>query len=105
MVKSVGWLKKLKKIGDTIGSGASWINKNIIKPLNPLIDTALDFIPGGSAIKTVKNTVSTGLDYLDQNVFKTKDNKKIQNLVNNTKDFILDTQRLPSENKRYPKLF
>ena len=65
MVKSAGFLKKLKKIGNVIGKGATWVNKNILKPLNPILDTALDFVPGGSIIKTVKNGVSKGLDFVD----------------------------------------
>ena len=102
MARSAGWLKKLKKVGSFLGKGASWINKNVIKPLNPIIDTALDFIPVpgvGGAIKSVKNMASKGLDYLDEKVFKTGENKQIQDIVNKGADMLLDTQRAPRDRK------
>ena len=99
MAKSAGFLKKLKKIGDMIGKGASWVNKNIIKPLNPVIDTALDFVPGGSAIKTVKNFASKGLDYLDDNFYNTEEDDTVQQYVKTGADVILDTQRSKKDQK------
>ena len=99
MVKSAGFLKKLKKIGNVIGQGATWINKNILKPLNPILDTALDFVPGGGIIKTVKNGVSKGLDFIDDAFYNTKENKQIQNVVNTGADMLLDTQRAPRDRK------
>lgn len=99
MVKSAGFLKKLKKIGNVIGQGATWVNKNILKPLNPILDTALDFVPGGSIIKTVKNGISKGLDFVDDAFYNTKENKQIQNVVNTGADMLLDTQRAPRDRK------
>ena len=99
MVKSAGFLKKLKKIGNVIGQGATWINKNILKPLNPILDTALDFVPGGGIIKGVKNGVSKGLDFIDDAFYNTKENKQIQNIVNTGADVLLDTQRAPRDRK------
>ena len=93
MVKSAGIFKKLKKIGNLIGKGASWVNQNIIKPLNPIIDTALDFVPGGGAIKTAKNVVSKGLDFLGDNVYNTQTDNRIGDTVRYGADFLLDTQR------------
>ena len=104
MVKSAGWLKKLKKVGDLIGQGATWVNKNIVKPLNPILDTALDFVPGGGIVKTVKNTVSKGLDFIDDAFYKTRENKQIQNIFNSGADILLDTQRFDRDRK-YSKLF
>lgn len=99
MVKSAGFLKKLKKIGNVIGQGATWINKNILKPLNPILDTALDFVPGGGIIKGIKNGVSKGLDFIDDAFFKTEENKQIQDVVNKGADVLLDTQRAPRDRK------
>ena len=99
MGKSAGIFKKLKKIGNLIGKGASWVNKNIVKPLNPIIDTALDFIPGGGAIKTAKNFVSKGLDYLGDNVYNTQTNNRIGDTVRYGADVLLDTQRAPRDRK------
>lgn len=103
MVKSAGFLKKLKKLGNLVGKGASWVNKNIIKPLNPIIDTALDFIPYGSVVKGVKNTVTKGLDALD-NIYQTQDNKRIQDLVATGADVVLDTQR-SKQDKKYKFMY
>ena len=97
MVKSAGFLKKLKKIGNLFGKGANWINNNIVKPLNPIIDTALDFVPGGGVIKGIKNTASNFLD----NQYGTNSDNRITNFVSNAGDYFLDTQRLPSEGKKY----
>ncbi|WP_458453520.1 hypothetical protein [Methanobrevibacter sp.] len=99
MGKSAGIFKKLKKVGNLIGKGASWVNKNIIKPLNPVIDTALDFVPGGSAIKTAKNFVTKGLDYLGDNVYNTQTNQRIGDTVRYGADVLLDTQRAPKDRK------
>lgn len=101
MVKSAGFLKKLKNIGNLIGKGANWVNKNIIKPLNPIIDTALDFIPYGNTIKHVKNTVTKGLDLLDNwDDFRTTPNRKVQRMVETGGDIFLDTQR-SNKDKKY----
>lgn len=100
MVKSAGFLKKLKKIGDLVGKGVNWVNQNIIKPINPLIDTALDFVPYGGTIKTVKNTVTKGLDMLDNfDNFKIQPNRNVQKLVQTGGDIFLDTQRSDQERK------
>ena len=97
MVKSAGFLKKLKKVGNLIGKGTSWINNNIVKPLNPVIDTALDFVPGGSAIKTVKNFATNAIDnYLPS----APTNKRVQDAVRFGADLALDTQR-PQQDRKY----
>ena len=104
MAKSAGFLKKLKQIGNLIGKGASWVNKNIVKPLNPIIDTALDFVPGGGIIKTVKDGVSRGLDYVDEKFYNTQTDNRIQDAVRWGADVALDTQRAPAE-RRYRNPF
>ena len=96
MTKSAGFLKKLKKVGQLIGKGASWVNNNIVKPLNPVIDTALDFIPGGDMIKNVKNAASNAIDrYLPS----APTNKRIQQAVKFSADVALDTQRSKQDRK------
>ena len=78
MGKFAGFLKRLKKVKDVIGKGASWINTNIIKPLNPIVDTALGMIPGaGPALKLVKDGVQ---NYLDKN-YAVNENKRLTNAV------------------------
>ena len=95
MVKSAGFLKKLKKVGNLFGNGANWINNNIIKPLNPIIDNALDFVPGGNVIKGIKNTASNFLD----NKYGTNSDNRITNFVSGAGDYFLDSQRSPGERK------
>ena len=94
MVKSAGIFKKLKNIFKT---GAKWINNNIVKPLNPIIDTALDFIPGGGVAKTIKNSVSGFVDMIPG---QTEENEDVQRYVQQGVDVLLDTQRSPNE-RRY----
>ena len=97
MVKAAGFLKRLKNLKDYVGKGLSWVNKNIVKPLNPIIDTALDFVPGGGTIKTVKNMAS---NYLDQKYQDTRSNPQLQQFVRRGADMLLDTQRGPND-RRY----
>lgn len=99
MVKSAGFLKKMKKIGNIIGQGASWVNNNIVKPLRPIVDTALDMTGFGAA----KPILDVGSNWLDEH-FGTKSNKQIQDFTKLTADFTLDTQR-PSQNKKYDSLW
>ena len=87
MAKSAGFLKKLKKIGGLIGKGASWINKNIVKPLNPVIDTVLDFVPGGGVIKTAKNFVSNAVDNF---LPAAEENKQVQDIARFGADVALE---------------
>lgn len=101
MVKFSGFLKRMKKVKDVLGKGAGWVNNNIVKPLNPLIDNALEFIPGGNTIKTIKNVAS---NYLDQN-YGTKQDNRITNYVEKGRDMFLDTQRSPYEPKTYNNPF
>ena len=97
MGKSAGFLKRLKKIKDLIGKGSAWVNNNIVKPLNPIIDTALDFVPGGTVIKTVKNAASKFLD----NEYGTEQDDRVAGFVKHTGNYFLDTQRTPYERSEY----
>ena len=95
MAKSAGFLKKLKKLGDLIGKGASWINTNVVKPLRPVIDTGLDMLGVGTIAKPAMNLASNWLD----NTFGSTPNKQIQTGINVGADLLLDTQRAPSQRK------
>ena len=99
MAKSAGFLKKLKKLGGLIGKGISWVNNNIVKPLNPVIDTALDFIPGGGVIKKVKDFASNAADRL---LPSAPENKQVQEAAKLGADVLLDTQRGPKDRKYIP---
>ena len=96
MVKSPGFLKKLKKVGQLVGKGASWVNNNIIKPLNPIIDTALDFVPYGSTIKQVKDTAT---NVIDKYLPSAPTDRRVQNAVRFGADLALDTQRSKADRK------
>ena len=100
MVKSAGFLKKLKKVGQLVGKGAGWVNSNIVKPLRPVIDTALDMTGFGSVAKPI---LDVGSNWLDDN-FGTKPNKKFLKGVEFGSDLFLDTQRAP-EQKKYGGLW
>ena len=98
MVKSAGFLKKLKKVGSLVGKGAKWVNDNVIKPLNPVIDNALDFVPYGNTIRTVKNHASRLIDRIPGSV---KQDKRFQNMLTTGTDYLLDTQRSEEDRKYY----
>ena len=95
MTKSAGFLKKLKKVGQLVGKGASWVNENVVKPLRPVIDTALDMTGYGSIVKPILNA---GSNWLDSN-FKTEQNDAIKTGITFGKDLFLDTQRAPTQKK------
>ena len=95
MVKSAGIFKKLKNIFKT---GAKWINNNIVKPLNPIIDTALDFVPGGNIIKKVKDGASNLIDKIPG---ENNRNERVQRIVAQGADMIMDTQRAPRDRKYF----
>lgn len=102
MVKSAGWLKKLKKVGDLIGKGASWVNNNIVKPMKPLINHGINFASSALGVPGVGAAINSGLDmasnYLDSK-YGTNSNKYITDISDNISDRIMDTQRMPSQRK------
>ena len=102
MVKSAGFLKKLKKVKDLIGTGASWINNNVVKPLRPYIDTGLDLVGAGWG-KKVLNAGSNLIDYWDEKDGRKTDTKHSK-YIQKGADLLLDTQRAPTERK-YSNLF
>ena len=98
MAKSAGFLKKLKKIGQLIGKGAGWINDSIVKPLRPVIDTALDMTGVGSIAKPILNA---GSEFIDKySGYKpSQSDARFGSFVRGAADFALDTQRAPAERK------
>ena len=104
MVKSIGWLKKLKKIGDTIGSGASWINNNIVKPMKPLINQGISFAAGAAGVPmlapAINSAIDAGSNWLD-NKYGTQSNEKYKNIARYGADLLMDSQRLPSDDLNY----
>ena len=103
MVKSAGFLKKLKKIGNLIGKGASWVNNNIVKPLKPIINQGVSFAAGAMGVPMVGTAINSAIDagsnWLDEN-FNTPTNKNIQKIVGYGADLALDTQR-PQQDRKY----
>ena len=98
MVKSAGFLKKLKKVKDLIGTGASWVNKNIVKPLRPYIDTGLDMI-GAPWAKKIVDTGSYLIDEWDRRDGRSTSTKAAPYIQKGV-DILMDTQR-SDQDKRY----
>lgn len=99
MYKKAGYLKTLKKMKDFFGKGLSWVNNNIIKPLRPTIDTALDMTGYGNIGKKV---LDYGSQFVDNLGYKT--NNKPGNYIRQGADFLLDTQR-SSQDRKYVNPF
>lgn len=102
MVKSAGFLKKLKKVGNLIGKGASWVNNNIVKPLKPIINQGVSFAAGAAGVPMVGNVINSAIDagskWLDDN-YGTESNKQIQKITKYGGDILLDTQRSKNDQK------
>ena len=98
MVKSAGFLKKLKKVKDLIGTGASWINKNVVKPLRPYIDTGLDMI-GAPWAKKIVDVGSNFIDEWDRRDGRTTSGGAAPYIQRGV-DMLMDTQR-SEEDKKY----
>lgn len=105
MAKSAGFLKKLKKIGNLIGKGASWVNNNIVKPLKPIINQGVSFAAGAAGVPMVGTAINSAIDagskWLDDN-YGTESNKQIQEITKYGGDILLDTQR-SKDDRRYLK--
>ena len=102
MVKSAGFLKKLKKIGQLIGKGAGWVNENVVKPLKPLINQGVNFAAGAAGVPMLGTAINSAIDagssWLDSN-FGGQENKQIKDFTRYGVDRIMDTQRAPPERK------
>ena len=102
MVKSAGFLKKLKKVGQLIGKGAGWVNSNIVKPLKPLINQGISFATSAAGLPMVGTAINAALDagsnWLDSK-YGNNSNKQIQDVTRFGADLLLDTQRAPSQKK------
>ena len=100
MVNSAGILKRMKKLKDFVGKGASWINNNVVKPLRPVIDTGLD-IMNLSPMKKVIDVGSGLVDKWDEYDGR-KTNIKPRQYIEQGMDYLMDSQRTPSERKYKP---
>lgn len=102
MVKSAGFLKKLKKIGQLVGKGAGWVNENIVKPLKPFINQGINFAAGAAGVPmlgtAVNSAIDVGSNWIDS-TFGGKSNKHIKDVTRFGSDILLDTQRAPSQKK------
>lgn len=102
MVKSAGFLKKLKKIGQLIGKGAGWVNENVVKPLKPIINQGINFATGAAGVPmlgtAINSAIDAGTNWIDS-TFGGKSNKQIQDVTRFGTDLLLDTQRAPSQKK------
>ena len=98
MVKAAGFLKKLKKLGQIAGKGFGWLNENVVKPLRPVIDTALDMTGFGTPLKKVVDFGSNLIDEYSGYKPTIKDGR-VKKIVERTSDFALDTQRAPQDKK------
>ena len=107
MVKSAGIFKKLKKVGNLLGKGASWVNNNIVKPMKPLINQGVNFASSALGVPMVGDALNSALDigsnWLDSN-FGSKSNKQIQNAARFGADLLMDTQK-PQQNRKYGSLW
>ena len=84
--KFAGFFKRMKKLGSTIGSGMSWINDNIIKPMKPLIQNGLE----AAGYKDAGKYIDMGSNIVDK--FNKQDYSGASSGIN---DMIMETQRLP----------
>ena len=98
MVKSAGFLKKLKKLGTLIGKGVGWVNENVVKPLRPVIDTGLDMLGVGTFAKPALNMASNMIDKFSGYQSSPSDERAKQ-FIGVASDFALDTQRAPKDRK------
>ena len=92
MPKFIGWLKRAKNLA---AKGLAWTNKNIVKPILPAAKTVLEatgFGGVGKAIETGSNILD---NILEKQGYKAKDD--IGKYVKFGSEYLLDTQRLPSE--------
>lgn len=99
MVKSAGFLKRLKNLKDFVGKGASFINDNIVKPLRPIVDTALD-MTGFGAVKPILDMGSNFIDETFGNSASTMhNNNRFKKGIELGADIFMDTQRAPKDKK------
>lgn len=95
----LGFHKKLKKVGEALGKGISWVNTNIAKPLQGVVETATDLMGGPSWIPKVYNGITNGIEYVSEKLgYKPEETVK-EKIVQPVKEWFEDTQRLPSERK------
>ena len=93
----IGFHKKLKQIGQALGKGISWVNTNIAKPLQGVVEVATDVMGGPSIIPKIYNGVTNGIEYVSKKLGYDPDATVRDTIVEPGKEMFIDTQRLPSE--------
>ena len=90
-----------KRVKELLGTGISWLNKNVVKPLRPVIDTALDM----SGFSMAKPLVNVGSRYIE-NVVEPRYNvsSRASRYIGDGVDMILDSQRY-GKDKKYSAIF
>lgn len=64
MVKSAGFLKRLKNFGNKFIQGLDWVNDKIVKPVKNTLEPVINTIPYGSTINKVIDWGSNLIDNL-----------------------------------------
>lgn len=99
MFKKAGYLKTLKKMKDFFGKGLTWVNNNIVKPLKPIINNALEMTPYGDIGKIALETGSNLIDNFGYNNDPNVGYNNFGKVVEQTSDIIMDSQRAPRDRK------
>ena len=95
MPKFINWLKRAK---NAVLKGTSWVNKNIIQPSLPAAKTILNAVGYNALGNLLEKGSNTLQDVLEKEGYKSKD--QIGKYVKYGTDYLMDTQRLPSEKRQ-----
>lgn len=97
----LGFHKKLKQVGQALGKGISWVNTNIAKPLQGVVEVATDVMGGPSIIPKIYNGVTNGIEMLSKKLGYDPDSTVREKIVDPGIDIMKDTQRLPRDRKYF----
>ena len=92
MPKFINWLKRAKA---AVLKGTSWVNKNIIQPSLPAAKTILNAVGYNALGNLLEKGSNTLQEVLEKEGYKSKD--QIGKYVKYGSEYLMDTQRLPSE--------
>ena len=95
----IGFHKKLKQIGQALGKGISWVNTNIAKPLQGVVEVATDVMGGPSIVPKIYNGVTNGIEMLSKKLGYDPDSTIRDSIIEPGKEIFRDTQILPSDRK------
>lgn len=91
MSKFAGFLKRAKKVGNFLGKGLKWVNENIVKPLKPKIEQALEDHGYGN----VNKYIDFGSDLVNKHI---TDNGDIKFQLPRKSDFVKHLTGMKIEN-------